>query len=332
VRIIVVLLVGLMVATTGFAQLLPAFGGSRSGTTGLQFLKLGPDARSNALAGAVVGEINDEAAVFWNPAGIVELDTQKLHIQTGHTAYFAGVGINHASVVYQPERFRSFGIGLMNMRSPEMPVTTEFMPLGTGQTFSVNDLLVSFSYAQVLTENFRFGATLKYANENIAGVVAQAGLIDFGFQYEVGVRDLMFGVAISNFGFNVTPGGEIGLVGISGNETTIDNFEEFSVPASFKMGFSGTAYEKGMHKVRALLQLNHPTDNQESLALAFEYSRNGILYLRTGYALGQAGTYPSLGGGINLYRRFGNLRIDYAFLAKNSMGISQQVTLAASIW
>lgn len=298
----------------------------------MQFLKLGPDARSNALSGAVVGEINDEAAIFWNPAGIVELDTQKFHLQTGHTAYFAQTDINHAAVVFQPEEFRSFGFGIMNMRSPEMPVTTEFMPLGTGQTFSVNDLLLSFSYAQVLTENFRFGASLKYANENIAGVVAQAGLVDFGFQYKVGVKDLMFGVAISNFGFNVDPQGEINLVGFGTNSQSVTNFEELSVPASFKMGFSGTAYKRNGHHLMALAQLNHPTDNQESLALAFEYSRNSLLFLRTGYALGITGNFPTFGGGINLRRRFGNLRIDYAMVGRNSMGVSQQITLAASVW
>lgn len=329
-----ILIVAALCLTVGNlqAQLLPAFGGSRSGTTGLQFLKLGPDARSNALSGAVVGEINDEAAVFWNPAGIVELDSQKLYLQTGHTAYFAGTDINHAAVVFQPEQFRSFGFGLMNMKSPEMPVTTEFMPLGTGQTFSVNDLLISLSYAQVLTENFRFGASLKYANENIAGIVAQAGLVDFGFQYKVGVKDLMFGVAISNFGFNVTPSGEINLVGFGNKDEAVNSFEELSVPASFKMGFSGTAYQKNGHHLLALAQLNHPTDNQESLALAFEYSRNRLLFLRTGYALGVQGNFPTFGGGINLYRRFGSLRIDYALLGKNTMGISQQITLAASIW
>ena len=312
------------------AQVLPAFGGSRSGTTGLQFLKLGPDARSNALAGSVVGEINDGAAAFWNPAGLVEMDTQKIHIQTGNTQYFAGVSMNHAAVIFQPVSYRSFGFSLMNMRSPEMVVTTEFMPKGTGQSYLVNDLMLAFTYSQVLTDNFRFGVGLKYANENIAGIVSQAGLFDFGFQYKIGIRDLMFGVAISNFGFNVNPQGEISLVNLRSTDI-VDEFEEVSVPASFKMGFSGTAFEKGIHHIKANLQLNHPTDNQESVSMGLEYSRNKLLFVRGGYALGQDGNYPTFGIGLDLPRRFGELGFDYAFIAKNNLGFSQQFTLSIAI-
>lgn len=312
------------------AQVLPAFGGSRSGTTGLQFLKLGPDARSNALAGSVVGEINDAAAAFWNPAGLVELDTQKFHIQTGNTQYFAGVTMNHAAVVFQPRSYRSFGLSLLNMRSPEMPVTTEFMPKGTGQTYLVNDLMLAFTYSQVLTDNFRFGVALKYANENIAGVVSQAGLFDFGFQYKIGIRDLMFGVAISNFGFNVNPQGEISLISLRAPEVA-NEFEEVAVPASFKMGFSATAFEKGKHHLKTNLQLNHPTDNQESVSVGAEYSRNDLLFVRTGYLIGTAGSYPTFGVGVDLPRRFGELGFDYAFIAKNNLGFSQQFTLSISL-
>lgn len=327
-----VLMLSLLVfcGTMANAQVLPAFGGSRSGTTGLQFLKLGPDARSNALAGSVVGEINDAAAAFWNPAGLVELDTQKIHIQTGNTQYFAGVSMNHATVIFQPEKYRSFGLSLMNMRSPEMAVTTEFMPKGTGQSYSVNDLMLAFTYSQVLTDNFRFGVGLKYANENIAGIVSQAGLFDFGFQYKIGVRDLMFGVAISNFGFNVNPAGEITLVNLRSSQV-IDEFEEVSVPASFKMGFSATALEKGKHHVKTNLQLNHPTDNQESISFGVEYSRNRLLFVRGGYSLGTQGAYPTFGLGVDLQRRFGDLGLDYAFIAKNNLGFNQQFTLSISI-
>lgn len=313
------------------AQILPAFGGSRSGTTGLQFLKIGPDARSNALSGSVTGEINSAAAIFWNPAGLVELDSQHFHVQTGNVQYFGGSSINHGSMVYQPDQLKSFGLAIMNMRTSDMKVTTEFMPNGTGQTFAVNDLMIGASFAQALTENFRYGVTLKYANENIAGVVTQAGLFDFGFQYKVGIKDLMFGVVISNFGFNVKPTGEIDLIGLKAL-TKVDKFNSMAVPASFRMGFSGTLIRKNSQSLKGFLQLNHPTDNQETIATGLEYNRNNVLFLRTGYLIGFSGTYPTFGGGINLLRRFGNLRFDYAFIARKSLGFNQQITLGISIW
>ena len=50
------------------AQILPTFGNSRSGTSGMQFLKVWPDARSGALGGAVTAIVNDPSAAYWNPA------------------------------------------------------------------------------------------------------------------------------------------------------------------------------------------------------------------------------------------------------------------------
>ena len=52
------------------AQVLPAFGATRAGTTGMQFLKIGPDARSAGLSGNFVALVNDVSAVYWNPTGL----------------------------------------------------------------------------------------------------------------------------------------------------------------------------------------------------------------------------------------------------------------------
>jgi hypothetical protein len=296
----------------------------------MQFLKASPDPRSNSLAGSVVGETNAAASIFWNPSGTVILDSQRIHVQTGNTQYFAGVTANHAAVVYQTNDLRSFGVGLFNMRSADMAVTTEFLPQGTGQTFGVNDLVLAFSYAQMLTDYFSFGLVAKYAEDNIAGVVTRAGLVDLGFQYQIGFRDISFGVGIANFGFNATPTGEIELVGIHQVATRTD-FEEISVPATFKMGLSGNLLKRNANILKANLQLNHPTDNRESLSVGFEYARKGMLFVRSGYLLGHDGTYPTFGTGVRLMRRFGYLEVDYAFVARQSLGYSHQLGLGFSI-
>jgi len=60
------------------AQILPTFGNSRTGGSGMQFLKIAPDARSAAMSGSVVGLVNDASAMYWNPAGITSIDTGKV--------------------------------------------------------------------------------------------------------------------------------------------------------------------------------------------------------------------------------------------------------------
>ncbi|MFY8189587.1 MAG: hypothetical protein ACOVK9_01375, partial [Bacteroidia bacterium] len=71
------------------AQVLPTFGNSRTGGSGIQFLKIPNDARSTAMGGAVVGITNDASAMFWNPAGITKVDTGRYNFQLAHTRYYA---------------------------------------------------------------------------------------------------------------------------------------------------------------------------------------------------------------------------------------------------
>ena len=316
----------LLLSASGYSQILPAFGASRSGTVGMQFLKIGPDARSNSLGGAAVSDVEDASAFYWNPAGLVTQDSIRLKGQFGHTNYFAGSSISSVGLVWQTNSFRSFGIAVMNMQSEMMPVTTEFMPEGTGQEFGVNNVLVCLSYAQLLTDNFRFGVNLKYANEQILDVLAQSVLVDFGFQYHIGVRDIRFGVNMSNFGFNVQPNGEVKLTNLSG-ERTVDQFEEYAVPATFRLGLSGALLDVEKHKIRLSAQLNHPTDNKETLAFGLEYGFNELLYLRSAALIGFGAPSPSFGFGLSPKRRFGSISLDYAYVMRGYIGAFQQLSI-----
>ncbi|NBV04892.1 MAG: hypothetical protein EBS08_04425, partial [Cytophagia bacterium] len=49
----------LALTTVAEAQWLPAFGRSRIGTAGFQFLKIQPDARSAAMAGNAINLVNE---------------------------------------------------------------------------------------------------------------------------------------------------------------------------------------------------------------------------------------------------------------------------------
>ena len=52
------------------AQLLPSHGDSRTATTGWQFLKVVPDARSAGMGEAFLAVADDMGSVYWNAAGL----------------------------------------------------------------------------------------------------------------------------------------------------------------------------------------------------------------------------------------------------------------------
>lgn len=331
-RLLIIFLSGVLISTQTYSQVLPSFGNSRTGTAGLQFLKIAPDARSASLSGSYLAMCDDVSAVFWNPAALTHMDSNRYHFQFGHTTYFAGIDMNYAGFAWSKSRLNYWAFSIINLSSGEIPMTTEYQPLGNGLTFSADNLLMALSFAKVLSDNFSFGISGKYVYEDIAGVKMHNGIFDLGFVYNIGINNkTKFAVGISNFGFNVSPGGEVTLTTQHGDET-INNFESVSVPSIFRMGIASKVYEKDMHAFTLAGQLTHPTDNNERIGVGVEYSLKKLLYLRTGYEFGadQKG-WPSAGIGIYLQRYFGNLAFDYSFNNKDLLGNIHRLTVGFSL-
>jgi hypothetical protein len=313
------------------AQLLPSFGDSRAGTTGMQFLKIAPDARSAGMAGVYHALTDDVASLYWNPAGLCGLDSNRIHTQLGYTAYFADVSLNYGGLVYRVSDNTLIGLSLTYLNSGVMDVTTEFMPFGNGQTFRAGNTGVSLSLARQLTSQFRFGITGRYVNEQIAGLTTHNGVFDFGFQYDIGLANTRFSVGLSNFGFNTQPQGDLVIENLEG-PVIINQFEEISVPAVFRLGIAWDPVSREEHRLTMAAQLNHPTDNAETYGVGFEYAWRELLLLRTGYLLGlDQASLPSAGFGVYLPRRYGNLRIDYGFSHRANLGAEHRLTLGISL-
>ncbi len=302
------------------AQVLPSFGNSRTGTAGMQFLKLNPDAASNSMAGAVVATTSGAASMFWNPAGISRVSEERLHLEANNTLYFSGFNIASLSAVYRPGQETFWGVYVYSMNSPLMEETTEFQPKGTGRTFSVNNVLAGFTYSRILTNNFSFGVNAKYARESYIDVAVNNVLFDLGLHYDVGIRNARFGVTLSNFGINVQPTGTVTILKFNGEET-LDDFETVSVPAIFRIGAAFDPIDRENHRLTVSAQLNHPTDNNETLSFGLEYLIRKTFVVRSGYEFGQdISGFPPLGLGVLLPRRFGKLQIDYGFSNHRRLG------------
>ncbi|HAP02183.1 MAG TPA: hypothetical protein DCQ93_09700 [Bacteroidetes bacterium] len=314
------------------AQLLPLFGGTRTGTTGFQFLKNIPDARAAAMGGAIIAEVNDPSAMHWNPAGITKVDTQHFHFMAAQSSFLAGLNQQLVGGVYRKNSETFFGLSYIGFYTPMMNYTTEFQPTGTGQTFRAYDMALGVTLGRVLTSNFSFGITAKYLRESFSEVRTQSGVMDFGFQYEVGKANTRFAVCINNFGFTAEPRGTVISTTLNGVDT-ISGFEKIAAPAVFRLGIACDLMKKKENRITIAGQLNHPTDNNETVSLGGEYSWKENLFARTGYEFGQdEGGLPCFGFGVKFKRRFGIVQLDYGFSNKKSLGDIHRLTLGLSLF
>jgi hypothetical protein len=310
------------------AQWLPAFGQSRIGTAGFQFLKIQPDARSASMAGNAINLVNEPGVMFWNPAGLVHGVDRPWSGQVSHLAYWSGIRMQSAALARRLGSGDVIAFGLRHLQTGAMPVTTEFQPMGTGQTFNATNTSMGLAYARPLTDRFALGLSLNWIYEQMPDWRVHNATVDMGFRYDIGWREMRLAVGINHFGMNVTPQGRLLKPSLVRTDT-LDAFESIAPPTVLRLGLSGLIYRESEHKIDGVVQLNHPTDQAESLGAALEYSYRELMFVRCGYEHQPGiGQWPSWGLGWNLPRSFGNLRLDYAFAGRQGLGPVHRLGLA----
>lgn len=240
------------------------FGQAKVGTAGVQFLKIGVSARGVAMADAFTAVANDASALYYNPAGLIQLS--KPEAIASHISFPAGVSYEFVGFAYpMPKQNSVIGAFVGGLWTDEMLVTTPVSPYGTGQTFTASDFTVGASYVRRLTDKFTVGGSVKFLNENLADESAYGWAADVGTYYQTGWRKVVLAMLVSNFGPDM-------------------NFVNapFPMPMNFKFGAAMTPYEDKLHSVLLDAEFSHPNDNLEMVSLGAEYSFKKLVFLRLG--------------------------------------------------
>lgn len=234
------------------------------GTTGVNFLKIGPSSRGVAMADALLPLADDASALWYNPGGLINVRRPQMLVS--HVVLPADINYDFLGYVYPlPALGAAVGAQVFGLYSGDMDETTPERPYGTGRTFGTSDLAAGVSYAQRLTDKFSVGATAKFLQENLADEVARGWAVDVGTYYDTGWRSLTLAMIISNFGpdmeFISTP---------------------FPMPIVFKFGAAANVYEDDENAVTLVLEGTHPNDNREEVHIGVEYGFRNMAFVRLG--------------------------------------------------
>ena len=307
------------------AQLFPTLGGQRAGIATAQFLKIGVGARASAMGEAFTAVANDASALYWNPAGLSQLN--KNQVIFSHNEWIVDIKHEFAGAVYHLSDNDVVGIAFTSLHMDDMPVTTEVMPFGTGEYFSFGDIALAVTYSRKMTDQFSFGGTIRYIEETLAKLKMRGLMIDLGTFYWTGLGTTRFAVSISNFGNELAPDGEVVLFG----NRKKTGWQSFSPPTIFRIGFALEPYQDDIHKVTTAIQLNHPNDNSENVAAGVEYSWKNIFYLRGGYKFNVDEQNYSFGAGVFAPLGIADVTFDYAFSNFERLGSAHRFSLLLSL-
>jgi len=289
------------------------------GTSGAQFLKLDVDARVVALGGANAAIIRGAMALYYNPAGIANMDENSLAFS--YTDWIADIKYNYLAYSRPISGFGNVGVHMAILTMDDMERTTLQEPDGTGDFFGANSWVIGISNAHQLTNRFSFGLTAKYIRENISELSSGSIAFDVGTIYYTGFRTLRIAMSTRNFGTDTHyDGTEL--------ETTFDqdddpstaeveirlNTESHPLPLTFRVGVAYDFEFNEDSKLMATLDGYNTRDRGQQASVGFEYSWRNRLALRAGYKMETDEEGIAFGGGYDFeIPKFGTLGINYAW-------------------
>ncbi|MDI6766010.1 MAG: PorV/PorQ family protein [Bacteroidota bacterium] len=274
-----------LVSAIGFAD------EGRKGQAGFQFLKIPIGAKQIAMGNTGFANATGAGAMYWNPAGVAK--NKGYEFQFSNVSWFAGVSYQQFTGIANAGSIGTLGFGIQYLAYPDIIETTEEAPGGTGGTFKPYDLALILNFSRQMAERVFFGINLKYINETIALVSADALAFDIGLTYNTGYQGLQFGFAITNYGtkgqfsgsglrrFYTRPDGPP-------NQTPVPvlfEADKFELPSSVQAGltFEPLKMENVSASINADYVVNTFSADKQNLGAEIGYS--DMVFLRAGYIL-----------------------------------------------
>ena len=282
---------------------------SEAGTAGLAFLKLGVGARAVGMGEAFVATGDDATALYWNPAGIVEL--RGTHLALMHNEWFQDIRFEYLGAAWgRGSHALGLSLAFNTVGEIERRVMASDQPL---DTFSSHDMALAMSYARKIGPSWNLGLSLKALYEKIYLDDAWGWALDMGFLCHLPVEGLTAGGSLLN----------------QGPKMKMRN-EKFSLPTMYKLGFnySPDRFHFQGGKVILAMDASKPTDNRLRIHWGGELQLMNRFALRSGYQLG----YDEKGISAGLGVRQGRFGIDYALVPYSSdLGTTHRISLAIEL-
>ena len=295
---------------------------TKVGTAAANWLKLDSGSRGIAMGGAQTAAGVGVSGIPYNPASIAFIEGSSTYYS--QSSYL--LGITHNVLAYgsniSPTNY--IGLHLFYLDSGDMPVTTEQYPDGTGEDFNMLGLAFRFTYAKMMTDRLKVGASIKYVRESIYTTYMQTFALDVGSNFDTGIYGFHLGMSVSNFGPEVQFGGE-GLETPVSEDVSVDSAlakvtEKFTLPLMFRLGIKNDVMGKSSeflqnedHRLTVAIDGINPIDYTTYGGMGIEYSWKELFFVRGGMKLGHDTAKHTFGAGAKINSGGLTIGVDYAY-------------------
>ncbi|MGB1207455.1 MAG: PorV/PorQ family protein [Chitinophagales bacterium] len=307
-----------------------------------EFLNLGVGGRALGMGNAQTAATNDIYAAYWNPAGLVFVNTPQ--VAAMHAEWFAGISkYDYLSVALPIAEKQVIGLSAIRMGVDDVPNTLYLLsPDGSVNydnvtTFSVADYAFLASYAQKI-KRLRIGGNVKIIHRRAGKFATAWGFgLDLGLQYQPN-KNLTLGLTVKDltttpnlWSFNFTEEEQEVL----GGEIPVS-----SVELTGQRAILGVAYRLQFSQKISLLttvDLDMTFDGKRNVLvktdfmsidphIGMELEYNNLVFLRAGLNNIQEftddteeNTFTSFQPNVGIGLKIKDLNIDYAFTGLNRL-------------
>lgn len=274
-----------------------------AGTSAASFLKIDASARSAALAGAMAAPADDSNTLFYNPAGLAQIERGDASFT--HNEWIEGVRMETLSVAAPLADGWGWGAGVNYLFTDKVD-KTDVSGNNIG-TFNATAGAFTAGVGKRLGQSFYAGANIKVVREAMADNSGSAVAGDVGSSYRWNRLNVAF--SMSNIGSSLKMGSE-----------------GFPLPLTWRLGSSWQFNPMAF----ATAQVDKANDSDTVFRLAGEYrltfAQELTFALRAGFRTAKA---EETGSGFTLGAGFGmdDYRFDYAFVPMGDLGSTHRMSL-----
>jgi hypothetical protein len=313
-KIILLLLVAVPLAAQQFGQV---------GTSGAQLFKINFDPRASGLGNAGASIVNNAASVYTNVAGLAGV--QRGDIAFTYSPWFAGIDMMSIVGAYHVEDIGVFALQATGFSTQE-EITTIEMENGTGQTYSIQNVVVGLSFARHITEKLVIGAQAKYIRESYFDHSTSGLAFDLGSNYDLGFSGAHLAMSLQNFGPDLDP--LTGGYSDYSDGNVQKGFLRTPLPVTFRASFSIEPVITEAYRIRVIGDLIHPNDNVEHYCLGSEVLVYNFIAVRGGLKLNYDDERFAFGVGIKGSQFLGqDIRFDYSYEQFKTLPSVQKLSL-----
>lgn len=282
-KLVIFILIGLLAGSVSAET-------STAGAAGAQFLKIGVGSRYQAMGEASVAIVNDVYSMYWNPAGLIEIQSDALSFT--RVNWLLDIDLNHVAAARNFEDVGVVGVSVSIMSMNEQEVVTREDPDGTGERFDAGSYSIGVTFARQLTTRFAFGVTAKYIGEKIWEEKSSGYAFDFGTLFFTGYKSLRLGMSITNMG------PELQFTGPDVGDGLQYKTTPYDLPMAFRVGLAYDFELNPKSKLTLASEMRHPNDNLRQGSVGAEFGFDEKFFVRAGYKINYDEEKLSLGGGV----------------------------------